>query len=451
MRKIFVAVVLFSGMFMAHGATPAAASTVFLDEPFASGWVPGTDWIVATGSSYTPQIVTDNAATPTSALRLTPASVNQNSALIYADAQPTSQGLDVSFRQSQWGGATGADGLSFFVQKGTETSTAAGSLGGALGYSAEYAVNKTGLPSGLLGIGIDRYGNFVVPVFGGSDCTDTNPGRTPNNLTIRGPGNGLLGYCRLATVSNADTNWSSGADTRAGRARSIRITIDPSTVTTPKVKVWACAVATRCDTSTTPTLVTDAPAELLAESTIRFGFAAGTGGFTNNHEIWDLQVASINTFPAAAISTGSLGNGVTGSPYNQSVVATGVAPITFSVTSGALPPGLTLDANTGAIAGTPTAAGSYAFTIRATDNRATGQSGRTADQAYSVTVGEPTTTTAPTTTPVTTTPATTIAPTTTQSRLPTTGDGGSPSTAAIVFLTAGVLILAIFGRGRLRT
>jgi hypothetical protein len=41
--------------------------------------------------------------------------------------------------------------------------------------------------------------------------------------------------------------------------------------------------------------------------------------------------------------------------------------LVYSVTSGALPTGLTLNTSTGIISGTPTVAGSYAFTIQVED------------------------------------------------------------------------------------
>ncbi|WP_405092938.1 putative Ig domain-containing protein [Micromonospora sp. NBC_01392] len=51
---------------------------------------------------------------------------------------------------------------------------------------------------------------------------------------------------------------------------------------------------------------------------------------------------------------------------DQLTVVGGTAPFSWSVT-GTLPPGLTLDPNTGLLSGRPTAAGAYPFTVRVTD------------------------------------------------------------------------------------
>src|SRR5208337_2409742 len=63
------------------------------------------------------------------------------------------------------------------------------------------------------------------------------------------------------------------------------------------------------------------------------------------------------------------------------VVSGGVAPYTFSITSGSLPPGLTLNTSTGAITGTPTTAGTYNFTAQAVDSK-----GNTASASCSIVV-----------------------------------------------------------------
>jgi alpha-tubulin suppressor-like RCC1 family protein len=68
------------------------------------------------------------------------------------------------------------------------------------------------------------------------------------------------------------------------------------------------------------------------------------------------------------ITTTSLPDGAKDTSYSQSVEATGAATITFAVSSGSLPDGLSLDASTGKITGTPTATGSFSFTVKATND-----------------------------------------------------------------------------------
>ena len=58
-----------------------------------------------------------------------------------------------------------------------------------------------------------------------------------------------------------------------------------------------------------------------------------------------------------------------GVAYNQTFSATGgVGTYTFAVTAGALPGGLTLDASTGVLSGSPTRRDTFNLVIRATDS-----------------------------------------------------------------------------------
>jgi hypothetical protein len=71
--------------------------------------------------------------------------------------------------------------------------------------------------------------------------------------------------------------------------------------------------------------------------------------------------------PPITLSPTVLPGATIGTPYNQTVTASGgTAPYTYSV-SGALPTGLSLNPTTGAITGTPTTIGFFSFTITATD------------------------------------------------------------------------------------
>ena len=71
--------------------------------------------------------------------------------------------------------------------------------------------------------------------------------------------------------------------------------------------------------------------------------------------------------PATApnIITDTLPDGKGGEAYSQTLSATGTTPITWGIDSGNLPAGLTLDEATGEISGTPTAAGTASFTVKA--------------------------------------------------------------------------------------
>ena len=86
--------------------------------------------------------------------------------------------------------------------------------------------------------------------------------------------------------------------------------------------------------------------------------------------------------PALAVATpASLLSGFVGSSYSETLSATGgTPPYYWSLTSGALPGGLTLD-GAGTISGTPTTAGSYSFTARVTDSAAA-----TATKPFALTV-----------------------------------------------------------------
>ncbi len=75
---------------------------------------------------------------------------------------------------------------------------------------------------------------------------------------------------------------------------------------------------------------------------------------------------TINNAPTLGPTT--LANGVLNTAYSSAVAPSGgTAPFTYAVTQGALPGGLTLSASSGAISGTPSAAGNFTFTITATD------------------------------------------------------------------------------------
>lgn len=74
--------------------------------------------------------------------------------------------------------------------------------------------------------------------------------------------------------------------------------------------------------------------------------------------------------PLRVVTSGDLTRGGVGTSYSYPLVgAGGLAPYAWSVASGALPAGLSLNQNSGVISGTPTQYGTFSFTIGLTDSQ----------------------------------------------------------------------------------
>ncbi len=96
----------------------------------------------------------------------------------------------------------------------------------------------------------------------------------------------------------------------------------------------------------------------------------------------DRAPTASRSIAAISVNPASLPNGTVGTAYSQTVTATGGSgSYTYSVSAGALPAGLTLNASSGVISGTPTTAAASSFTVRATDG-----GGAFGSRAYTVTI-----------------------------------------------------------------
>ena len=89
----------------------------------------------------------------------------------------------------------------------------------------------------------------------------------------------------------------------------------------------------------------------------------GTGNYCGKAEHY--FTISENTAAAPTITTSSLPDGKVGEAYSQTLTADGTTPITWNIIGGTLPESLTLNETTGKISGTPTAAGTASFTVKA--------------------------------------------------------------------------------------
>lgn len=93
--------------------------------------------------------------------------------------------------------------------------------------------------------------------------------------------------------------------------------------------------------------------------------AVDTDGATASTMTFNVMVGPQQTAPTGALA----GSGIMGVAYSSGplTINGGVAPYTWAIASGSLPPGLALDPNSGVVSGTPTWATTYTFALKVTD------------------------------------------------------------------------------------
>lgn len=126
-----------------------------------------------------------------------------------------------------------------------------------------------------------------------------------------------------------------------------------------------------------------------------FTYTATNAGGTSSPATVTVTVSD----PTISVSPSSVPNATVGTSYPAQTVSAsgGSSPYTYTITSGSLPAGMTL-ASSGTLSGTPTAGGTFNFTVTATDS-STGAGPFTGSKALSLTVGAPTISVSPTTLP----------------------------------------------------
>ncbi|MDI1315173.1 putative Ig domain-containing protein, partial [Prosthecobacter sp.] len=219
-------------------------------------------------------------------------------------------------------------------------------------------------------------------------------GTLPAGLTLNAS-TGVIGGTPTASASPStsvtvrvnDANGCQGT-----RAITLQIcpviTFSPTTLSTPTVGTSYSQTITASG-GTAPYTFTLASGTLPAWASLTSaGVLSGTPNTTTT-AIFTLRVTDANACtttlactltpqcPTITLTPSALAAGTVGTAYSQTLAASGgIAPYsTWTVTGGALPAGLTLNASTGVISGTPTASASPATTITFRVNDANGCQG----------------------------------------------------------------------------
>ena len=101
-------------------------------------------------------------------------------------------------------------------------------------------------------------------------------------------------------------------------------------------------------------------------------YAASTADTTSTGASWDeFYVTDVAPASALTITTAAVPNAVLTATYATTLSSLGgTGTLTWAISVGVMPPGITLNTATGALSGTPTVAGAYSITARVTDSLA---------------------------------------------------------------------------------
>lgn len=206
-------------------------------------------------------------------------------------------------------------------------------------------------------------------------------GALPAGLTLNSS-TGLIGGTPTASSVTTFTITAYNAFGSNSQQFSIAVNAAPSIMTTSPLTAaqvgtaYSVALAASGSTPITWALTSGSlPAGLtlnasngfLTGTPIAQGAATFTVSATNAYGTTSLQLSLTVNGPPQISSTSQLPAATMGAVYSQSLAASGSTPITWRVTGGALPAGLTLNASTGVVSGTPTTVGAASFTVSATN------------------------------------------------------------------------------------
>ena len=242
------------------------------------------------------------------------------------------------------------------------------------------------------------YSGYPTPTFA------VTSGGLPTGITLSSAGV-VSGTPTVVGTSTGTITASNGVGTPATQGFSITVQQAP-TITSSPLSVAITNGSTYNFTFTAtgypaptfsvtsgslPPGLTLSSAGVLSGTPTQTGTYSGTVTASNGVGIAAAQSFSITVQQAPAItSTAPTGTSSSGNVYNFTFTATGYPAPTFSLTSGSLPPGLTLS-SAGVLSGTPTQVGTYSGTVTASNGVGTAST-----QSFTITIVDTPSTDTPT-------------------------------------------------------
>ena len=274
------------------------------------------------------------------------------------------------------------------VTQGGQT-TYSVSLTAQNGFSSSVSLSASGLPSGANYL----FNPSSVTPTGSSTLTVTTSSSTPTGtytITITATGGGkthqttvTLTVNQAATPPSAPQNLTATAgDSQIALTWQVPSSNGGASITNYKIYRGTSSNNETYLTEVSGSTTTYTDTGLTNGTTYYYKVTAvnsvGESGFSN-------EVSKTPLSPLT-ITTASLPNGTVGTAYSATLQASGgTGTYTWSIDSGNLPDGLTLNTSTGEITGTPTTANTYNFTVQLSDGTQTA----TKDLSIAITSSSP--------------------------------------------------------------
>ncbi len=293
-------------------------------------------------------------------------------------------GLSLNTNTGAITGTPTAAGTSSFTLTATDTNAITASRAYSVTIAAALAVTTTSLPTPVL---TQAYAQTVATSGGTAPVTfAVTAGALPAGLSLNTSTGAITGTPTVAAAYSFTVTATDANAITASRAYSVTIAaalaVTTTSLPTPVLtQAYAQTVATSGGTAPVTFAVTAGalPAGLSLNTNTGAitgtPTVAGTYSFTmtatDSNAITAARTYGGTIAAALLVTTTTLPRPVLTQAYAQTVATSGgTAPVTFAVTSGTLPAGLSLNGATGAITGTPTVAGDYSFVVTATDANA---------------------------------------------------------------------------------
>ena len=272
--------------------------------------------------------------------------------------------VQVGTSQNQWETLTNVGGVAVTISQIAEAGTG-------------FTVNALSLPATLAPTQSITFSTTFAPQIAGSAVAAITVSSNASNstLTIPQTGAGIAqGQLIVSPASVSFGNVTVGTSTsQAGTlsATGASVTVSSASVSNSEFALSSGKFPlTIAAGQSLPITVAFAPQYS--------GAATATLTFTSNaSNIATESLAGYGVAPAPnplTINTTSLPNGTAGLAYSTTLSATGgTPPYQWNISSGSLPAGLSLNARTGAISGTPGTAGQSSFTVQVRDSSSSPQ------------------------------------------------------------------------------